>query len=88
MGGWQVVLGFNPCFNGFMDKDQQAFILEWRIFGVSTLVLMDSWIKTLISSYIVKIRPLVSTLVLMDSWIKTTSMSVAGYAVQMFQPLF
>ena len=37
---------FNPCFNGFMDKDE-GFDFEITIEKVvSTLVLMDSWIKT------------------------------------------
>ena len=37
---------FNPCFNGFMDKDQNPLNeCQWH-YCVSTLVLMDSWIKT------------------------------------------
>ena len=39
-------LRFNPCFNGFMDKDQSWTLwMSWPEM-VSTLVLMDSWIKT------------------------------------------
>ena len=37
---------FNPCFNGFMDKDILHCHLFWWHALVSTLVLMDSWIKT------------------------------------------
>ena len=38
--------GFNPCFNGFMDKDDGTLKSAWHGIHVSTLVLMDSWIKT------------------------------------------
>ena len=37
---------FNPCFNGFMDKDIGAGTAGFCGSKVSTLVLMDSWIKT------------------------------------------
>ena len=37
---------FNPCFNGFMDKDTPSISPTANFFPVSTLVLMDSWIKT------------------------------------------
>ena len=37
---------FNPCFNGFMDKDTEKQMLDTVLRRVSTLVLMDSWIKT------------------------------------------
>ena len=40
------VSGFNPCFNGFMDKDRLASLKRSMSGLVSTLVLMDSWIKT------------------------------------------
>ena len=40
--------GFNPCFNGFMDKDQSAHKRRGAPLLVSTLVLMDSWIKTMV----------------------------------------
>ena len=42
----RYVHGFNPCFNGFMDKE---YIVNPSIpthFIVSILVLMDSWIKS------------------------------------------
>ena len=42
-------LSFNPCFNGFMDKDGLWRLVKKARCGVSTLVLMDSWIKTLLS---------------------------------------
>ena len=42
---------FNPCFNGFMDKDSSGFRSEVIIHFVSTLVLMDSWIKTFLNSF-------------------------------------
>ena len=38
--------GFNPCFNGFMDKDRSPQRKSEVLTMVSTLVLMDSWIKT------------------------------------------
>ncbi len=54
-----------------MDKDQTGL---WRLAGsdrVSTLVLMDSWIKTEGQEVRRQAFHSVSTLVLMDSWIKT-----------------
>ena len=37
--------GFNPCFNGFMDKWWKARLSGRGQQLVSTLVLMDSWIN-------------------------------------------
>ena len=42
---------FNPCFNGFMDKYKIAERLTTRLYKVSILVLMDSWIKTIVQRY-------------------------------------
>ena len=43
-----VRLRFNPCFNGFMDKDADHWQRNSGSGAVSTLALMDSWIKTTI----------------------------------------
>jgi len=37
---------FNPCFNGYMGKDNQQTITEAWMKTVSILVLMDTWVKT------------------------------------------
>ena len=39
------VHGFNPCFNGFMDKWTLQQEVANQQATVSTLVLMDSWIN-------------------------------------------
>ncbi len=54
-----------------MDKDYKAITKAINVAKVSTLVLMDSWIKTLLTFCIGEELLIVSTLVLMDSWIKT-----------------
>ena len=55
-------MSFNPCFNGFMDKDACAVRVIGVRIHVSTLVLMDSWIKTRRDRYgnqsIIKFQPL------------------------------
>ena len=42
--------GFNPCFNGFMDKEIYGLVYTGDFREVSILVLMDSWIKSKILS--------------------------------------
>jgi len=37
---------FNPCFNGYMGKDNLWEANLWRANLVSILVLMDTWVKT------------------------------------------
>ena len=58
-----------------------------RQMAVSTLVLMDSWIKTAWGKRS-HVRDPVSTLVLMDSWIKTVREKLGGIVETEFQPLF
>ena len=59
-----------------------------RRIAVSTLVLMDSWIKTCIRWWHCGAPHAVSTLVLMDSWIKTASKSNPFIALLSFNPCF
>ena len=40
-----IFFGFNPCFNGFMDKCWEGDCYHLESWVVSTLVLMDSWIN-------------------------------------------
>ena len=47
-----VVQGFNPCFNGFMDKCPFYCLEQACNFLVSTLVLMDSWINAGKTEYV------------------------------------
>ncbi len=50
--------GFNPCFNGFMDKCGNARLCGGVVVAVSTLVLMDSWINAIIAvTHPTRIKP-------------------------------
>ena len=82
------ICSFNPCFNGFMDKDKFLPIYAITWLCVSTLVLMDSWIKTEHRGLRQRQWKQVSTLVLMDSWIKTFGNPALSAVSVRFQPLF
>ena len=51
-----AALSFNPCFNGFMDKEHTGKAPGCEFIVVSILVLMDSWIKSSISSQFLETR--------------------------------
>ena len=79
---------FNPCFNGFMDKDKRrshAQTSAMERFNPCFNGFMD---KDLVAFSAVAALMTVSTLVLMDSWIKTGTLAAVGLAVNLFQPLF
>ena len=71
-----------------MDKDPTNRLRLAGSPDVSTLVLMDSWIKTRQAMQFIHISQNVSTLVLMDSWIKTFIFTSDVFTLDVFQPLF
>ena len=79
---------FNPCFNGFMDKERPDGTPIVPPDPVSILVLMDSWIKRLAKREDVETWIQVSILVLMDSWIKSPLFLMHVKLVLCFNPCF
>ncbi len=71
-----------------MDKDSIFIYPELAIVTVSTLVLMDSWIKTDYGADHLFYIFSVSTLVLMDSWIKTMLEKPEPLEHDCFNPCF
>ena len=51
----RIQLGFNPCFNGYMGKDPPPRPICAPLLPVSILVLMDTWVKTLVVAVILAI---------------------------------
>ena len=62
---------FNPWFDGLLYKDMSNYLAKARNYKVSTLDLMDCYIKTIVVSLNSLLVCLVSTLDLMDCYIKT-----------------
>ena len=79
---------FNPWFNGLMDKDSLASGLADAGRTVSTLGLMDWWIKTVKNTAHISMSHCVSTLGLMDWWIKTPGTPGPHPPCDRFNPWF
>ena len=84
---FSIPICFNPCFNGFMDKDKRLF--GWSMTGSSFNPCFNGFMdKDICSLFISYPFMIVSTLVLMDSWIKTAQSSICPEVSSGFNPCF